>query len=152
MGKISVNTVIGPVWIEEQHERIVRIGWRRACEEASDSAVLQEARKQIQAYFDDRLTEFDLPLAPEGSPFQRRVWSAMRKIPHGKTWTYSELAERVNTGPRAVGGACGANPIPIIIPCHRVIAANSGGGYSGRGGMKTKFALLELESSKARFL
>ena len=151
MAQISVNTFIGPVWIEEQHDRIVRVSWQQPRGEAGDSAILQEAQKQIQAYFDNRLTEFDLPIGPEGSPFQRRVWSAMRKIPHGKTSTYGELAAHVNTGPRAVGGACSANPIPIIIPCHRVIAADGGGGYTGRGGVKTKFALLEHENHKTRF-
>ena len=73
----------------------------------------------------------------------------MCEIPHGETWTYGELARRAAS---AVGGACGANPIPIIIPCHRVVASNGSGGYSGRGGLKTKSALLDLKNRKARLL
>ncbi len=76
----------------------------------------------------------------------------MCEIPHGDTWTYGELAARAGTAPRAVGGACGANPIPIIIPCHRVLSAGGSGGYSGRGGLKTKSALLDIENRKARLL
>ena len=77
----------------------------------------------------------------------------MYTIPYGKTWSYGELASRVGTAARAVGGACGTNPIPIIIPCHRVLAANGrSGGYSGRGGLKTKTALLDIENCKARLL
>ena len=145
MAKISLDTIIGPVSIEERDEKIVRVGWNEVAPGRVVSPVLEIAIDQLRAYFAGQLSKFDLPLAPAGSPFQQRVWSAMCKIPHGETRTYGQLAARAETAPRAVGGACGANPIPIIIPCHRVIAVNGSGGYSGRGGLKTKAALLDLE-------
>jgi len=77
----------------------------------------------------------------------------MNEIPYGETWTYGELAKRADTVPRAVGGACGANPIPVILPCHRVLAANGkSGGYSGKGGLMTKTALLDIENRTTRLL
>ena len=88
-----------------------------------------------------------LPLAPAGSPFEKRVWSAMQKIPYGETRCYGDLASDIRSAPRAVGGACGKNPIPIVIPCHRVLAKAGLGGYSGAGGLDTKQALLRLEGA-----
>lgn len=73
----------------------------------------------------------DLPLAPRGTPFQRRVWQALRRIPPGERVTYGELARRLESGPRAVGGACRANAVPLLIPCHRVVAADGDGGFAG---------------------
>lgn len=74
------------------------------------------------------------PLAPEGTPFQQRVWQELQRIPPKKRLTYGELAGRLKSGPRAVGGACRANPIPLLIPCHRVVAANGDGGFAGHTG------------------
>ena len=153
MSKMSLSTPVGPVSVEAKNGKIVRVGWRKTETTGEVDSVLTEAIGQLEAYFRGDLAEFDLPLAPDGSPFQQRVWDAMRRIPHGETWTYGELAVRAQTSARAVGGACGANPIPIIIPCHRVVAANGGaGGYSGRGGLKTKSALLDIENRTARLL
>jgi len=110
--------------------------------------VLEEAKKQLAAYFSGTLDRFDLPLAPNGTDFQKTVWQAMCDIPMGRTATYKELAESAGS-PKAfqsVGTACGLNPIPIIIPCHRVLASNNKpGGYSGQGGLETKRALLKIE-------
>lgn len=86
---------------------------------------------QLRAYFADPQTRFDLPLAPPGTVFQRLVWRALRRIPSGATRRYGELAAVVRSAPRAVGGACRANPIPIVVPCHRVVAAAGLGGYTG---------------------
>src|SRR5690606_15387258 len=92
-----------------------------------------------------------LPLAPAGTAFQRSVWSHMVRIPHGRTETYAGLARALGSGPRAVGMACAANPIPILIPCHRVVAAGGAlHGYSGGEGLATKQHLLELEGALAR--
>ena len=102
---------------------------------------------QLQAYFAGELKHFDLPLAPRGSSFQQAVYEAMYAIPFGETRTYGELAEQVNGFARAVGQACGSNRIPIIIPCHRVLAANGLGGYSGFGGLETKIKLLQMEDA-----
>jgi methylated-DNA-[protein]-cysteine S-methyltransferase len=108
----------------------------------------RETKEQIAAYFEGRLTEFDLPLAMDGTEFQRRVWEALREIPYGVTISYGELARRVGNpkGSRAVGLANGRNPISIIVPCHRVIGSN--GKLTGYGGgLPRKAALLDFEFS-----
>ena len=86
---------------------------------------------QLKAYFADPRTRFDLPLAPAGTLYQQRAWRALQRIPSGKQRTYGELARTLKSAPRAVGGACRANPIPIVVPCHRVVAANGPGGFMG---------------------
>ena len=86
---------------------------------------------QLKAYFADPRTRFDLPLAPGGTVFQQRAWRALQRIPSGTVRTYGELARTLKSAPRAVGGACRANPIPIVVPCHRVVAANGPGGFMG---------------------
>jgi methylated-DNA-[protein]-cysteine S-methyltransferase len=112
-----------------------------------DHPVLVEARRQLTAYFDRDLKEFDLPLAPVGSDFQLRVWAQLRGIGYGETASYGEIAARLgmtNAASRAVGLANGRNPIPIVIPCHRVIGANGTlTGYAG--GLERKQSLLTLE-------
>jgi methylated-DNA-[protein]-cysteine S-methyltransferase len=112
-----------------------------------DHPVLVEACRQLTAYFDRDLKEFDLPLAPQGSPFQQRVWEQLRAIGYGETASYGEIAGRLgmtNAASRAVGLANGRNPIPIVIPCHRVIGADGTlTGYAG--GLGRKQTLLGLE-------
>ena len=117
--------------------------WR---EEVPPGGVLAEAITQLEAYFDGRLQRFELPLGVEGTPFQRQVWRGLQAIPYGQTRSYGELAVEVDCprGARAVGNANGKNPIPVIIPCHRVIAADGKlGGYSP--GLDFKRSLLHLE-------
>jgi methylated-DNA-[protein]-cysteine S-methyltransferase len=95
--------------------------------------VLAAAATQLGEYFADQRREFDLPLAPEGTEFRRRVWNALRTIPYGQTRTYGQVADSVECrAPRAVGQANRHNPIPIVIPCHRVLAFNGIGGYAGQ--------------------
>jgi methylated-DNA-[protein]-cysteine S-methyltransferase len=112
-----------------------------------DEPVLVLVRTQLEEYFAGQRREFDLPLAPAGSDFQQQVWSGLRTIPYGVTWSYGELAAAIGKGPvasRAVGLANGANPISIVIPCHRVIGAD--GSLTGYGGgLERKRFLLELE-------
>jgi methylated-DNA-[protein]-cysteine S-methyltransferase len=105
-----------------------------------------EAVRQLREYFAGQRAEFDLPLAPEGTPFQRSVWRQLQEIPYGETISYGELARRVGNpkASRAVGSANGANPLPIVIPCHRVIAGDGSLGGFG-GGLPTKQTLLALE-------
>ncbi len=114
---------------------------------SDDERVLAEAVRQLTAYFGRELTEFDLPLAPVGTEFQRRVWEQLEKIAYGQTASYGEVAGRLgmtNAASRAVGLANGRNPIPIVVPCHRVIGANGTlTGYAG--GLERKQQLLELE-------
>jgi methylated-DNA-[protein]-cysteine S-methyltransferase len=116
-------------------------------EQADDNPLLRSAVDQLAAYFARDLKEFDLPLAPRGSAFQQRVWEQLRAIGYGETASYGEVARRLgmtNAASRAVGLANGRNPIPIVIPCHRVIGANGTlTGYAG--GLPRKQLLLELE-------
>ena len=101
---------------------------------APDSALAECAARQIERYLADAAAPFDLPLADVGTPFQRRVWQAMCEIPRGSVLTYGALARQVGGVQRAVGQACGDNPFPLVIPCHRVVAANGLGGFSHHGG------------------
>ena len=111
--------------------------------------VLKETASQLDEYFAGERTEFELPMELDGTAFQREVWTELTRIPYGETISYGELARRVGrpNGPRAVGQANGRNPIPIIVPCHRVLASNGIGGYGG--GLKVKRALLTLEGVSA---
>jgi len=112
------------------------------------SPLLAEAAAQLAAYFAGKLKAFDLPLAPKGNAYQLRVWQAIRGIPCGQTRSYGDIAFATGSGPRAVGGACGRNPIALIIPCHRVLAAHGRlGGYSAAKGLITKKFLLEREGA-----
>lgn len=118
-----------------------------------NSTVLLDTVRQLQAYFAGELETFDLDLAPEGTSFQQKVWSELLKVPYGETISYGELARRIGnpSASRAVGLANGSNPIPIIIPCHRVIGSN--GKLTGYGGgLPIKEKLLALEKRQLRLL
>jgi methylated-DNA-[protein]-cysteine S-methyltransferase len=120
-----------------------RPDWRR------DAATFREARQQLRSYFAGELREFDLPLDPRGTAFQRQVWDALRRIPYGATVSYAELAAAVGRpgAARAVGAANGRNPIAVVIPCHRVIGAS--GALTGYGGgLGRKRLLLDLEGGR----
>ena len=95
----------------------------------------REAKVQLEAYFDNPFFRFNLPLKPQGTAFQNRVWTAISDIPVGNTISYGDLAKQIKSGPRAVGGACGANFYPLVIPCHRVLSANGLGGFMQQGGV-----------------
>jgi methylated-DNA-[protein]-cysteine S-methyltransferase len=101
---------------------------------APRTAAGRRACAQLARYFADPRVRFDVALALDGTPFQRRVWRALRRIPSGRVMTYGELARRLKTSARAVGNACRANPIPLFVPCHRVVAADGQGGFMGRRG------------------
>jgi methylated-DNA-[protein]-cysteine S-methyltransferase len=114
---------------------------------ADADPILSAAREQLEAYFDMRLRQFDLPLEPKGTDFQRRVWDSLRAIPYGETISYAELARRIDNpkAVRAVGAANGRNPLMIIVPCHRVIGAD--GSLTGfGGGIDRKRWLLDHEA------
>ncbi len=145
MPQLSLHTPVGDLTISEEDGAIVALdwGWGR---DQTETELLLRAREQLHAYFDGERREFDLPLAPAGSPYRRRVWAALQQIPYGATRTYGEIATIAGGSPRSVGTANGSNPIPILIPCHRVLASNGIGGYSGGDGLDTKRALLRLES------
>ena len=123
-------------------------------EVAPKTPLAQEAVRQLRTWLKDPGFEFGLPLAPAGTHFQRRVWERISAIPRGRTLTYGEVATAIRSGPRAVGNACGANPYPIVVPCHRVVGANQGiGGFARqRGGflLDVKRWLLNHEQQSPR--
>ncbi len=146
MTRITCPSPVGALCITEQDGAITRLDWGGA-PVGSETPMLAQARAQLDAYFAGRRETFELPLRVEGAPFLSAVCEAMRAIPFGETRTYGEIAANLGASAQAVGNACGANPIPILIPCHRVLGAGSLGGYSGAGGIETKVALLRLEGA-----
>ena len=151
MPQLSLHTPVGDITVFEEDGAIVSLDWGWVREQMS-SPVLECAREQLQAYFDGDLTEFDLPLAPAGTAYRRAVWQALCEIPYGTTCSYLDIARRAGGSPRSVGQANGSNPIPLIIPCHRVVAAAHIGGYSGGDGLPTKRWLLALENPNRTLL
>lgn len=142
-----MHSPVGDLTISEEDGRIVSLDWGWGMTQEKNP-LLEKAKSQLEAYFDGSLKKFNLPLHPEGTEFQRHVYTEMRRIPYGQIKTYGDLAFLTNSHPRAVGQACGSNPIPIIIPCHRVLGKNENlTGYSGDGGVETKSALLRLEGA-----
>jgi methylated-DNA-[protein]-cysteine S-methyltransferase len=145
MAHISMNSPLGPLSLFEEAGFLVALEWGQA-PEPQKSPLLEEAKKQLDAYFDRHLKVFDLPTNPRGTAFQKSVWKQISRINYGETISYGALAKAINSAPRAVGGACGGNLIPIIIPCHRIVGGKGSlTGYSGGDGIKTKEALLRLE-------
>lgn len=160
----QVDTPLGPVLLAAGEAGLKRIAfergkpapafpteWNPLPAGAAGSAAaraLREGAKQIEQYFAGKRRDFDLPLDPQGNPFQQKVWRTLTKIPYGKTWSYGQLAERIGKpgAARAVGSANARNPLPIVVPCHRVIGAN--GKLTGYyGGVHLKAFLLELEGA-----
>ena len=151
METIRFETPLGIMAIDSHEGTIRRLQWGHKVRARSTTAAtapeLTEARAQLEAYFDGRLQQFDLPLEVDGSGFQRAVCDAMSAIPFGDTLTYGDIAKGTDASAQAVGNACGANPIPVIIPCHRVLGASSLGGFSGAGGVEAKVWLLRHEGA-----
>jgi methylated-DNA-[protein]-cysteine S-methyltransferase len=144
--QLALHTPIGDITVSEEDGAIVALDWGWGDGAAAETPLLQRARDQLHAYFDGDLTEFDLKLAPAGTPYRQRVWRALRDIPYGETRPYAAIATAAGGSARSVGQANGCNPIPIIIPCHRVVASTHLGGYSGGDGLPTKRFLLALEA------
>ena len=152
MHRTKVDSPIGDILIEGNDDSITRLG---RIDGRSDSegwvrvdrfVAIKEAAQQLDAYWAGDLFDFDLPLAPGGTPFQNKVWAALRTIPYGTTVSYGDIARKIGspTASRAVGAANGRNPIAIVVPCHRVIGANGTlTGYAG--GLDMKRALLDHE-------
>ncbi|MDB5412707.1 MAG: cysteine methyltransferase [Rubritepida sp.] len=146
MPQLSLHTPLGEITLSEDEGAIVSLDWGRGADQEA-TPLLREAVDQLHDYFDGKRTTFQLPLAPHGSAYQKRVWAALCRIPPGETRSYLDIAREIASVPRAVGQANGANPIAILIPCHRVIAADGGlGGFSGGDGPITKRYLLEHEA------
>ena len=156
----TLESPVGPLLLAGDADALRLVGFESSKHAAppqadwkQDNAPFAEVIRQLQAYFRGELREFDVPLALQGTEFQRRVWNALRGIPYGETISYLQLAERIGNpkAVRAVGLANGSNPIPIIVPCHRVIGSD--GSLTGfGGGISTKKKLLELESKQLSLL
>ena len=140
----SIPSPFGQLSVSESDGAITRVDWKDT-ENPQTSELLEKTAEQLAAYFAGELKEFDLPLQPSGDAFQQSVCEAMLQIPYGETTTYGAIADQLDTYGQPIGQACGANSIPIIIPCHRVLAADGIGGYSGDGGVERKIELLKLE-------
>ena len=149
-----IESPVGRLALEADDDCVTGLRWASPGDQASPSRagagrpdpLLKEAARQLDLYFKRELRRFDLPLAARGTDHQKRVWAMMREIPFGETATYGGMAMALGSGPRAVGMACGRNPLPIIVPCHRVLASGGReGGYSGGRGLPTKHQLLALE-------
>ena len=157
--RLTVPSPFGPLTLTADADALTALDWGTSGHgtvssvagslQGARDGVLARAADQLAAYFAGTRRTFDLPLAPRGTPFQRRVWRRMAEIPYGEVMTYGALAAAVGSAARAVGGACGRNPVPIILPCHRVVGgAGALTGYSGAGGLDTKRFLLDLEGGR----
>jgi methylated-DNA-[protein]-cysteine S-methyltransferase len=148
---LTIDGPLGPITVRERDGGIatIKIG---AGGVQRPTPLLRAAAAQIAEYFAGTRTDFDLPLAPPSSPLQARMRDAMTAIPYGETRSYGELAVLLGSNPRAIGQACGSNPIPIVVPCHRVLAAGGRiGGFSAGDGVATKRWLLGHESRSTLF-
>lgn len=135
MNTRTVSSPIGAIRITEEGGAITEIAFVEEGERVESSgpitALLEEAARQLDAYFKRESARFDLPLAPDGTDFQRRVWHKLDEIPFGETRTYQALADALATSARPVGQANGANPLAIVVPCHRVVGTAGLAGYAG---------------------
>ena len=145
MRSLTIETPTGQFALVEDDGAIVRAEW--GCRGNEQSPLLDEAARQVEAYYTGDLTEFDLPLDVRGSDLQKNVCDAMLAIPFGQTRTYGGIARQLGAPAQAIGHACGGNPIALIIPCHRVLGSCGLGGFSGAGGVETKVALLRREGA-----
>ncbi len=147
MPQLSLHSPLGDLTVSEEEGSIVALDWGWGSLQ-EPTPLLHQAVAQLHEYFDRTRTSFDLPLNPAGTAFRQGVWRELVRIPYGETRSYLDIARAVGCkAARAVGGANGSNPIPILIPCHRVVGANGSlGGYSGGEGPATKRYLLTLEA------
>ncbi|MSP21257.1 MAG: methylated-DNA--[protein]-cysteine S-methyltransferase [Alphaproteobacteria bacterium] len=152
IASLIIATLLGAVLVRTEDEQIFGLSWVAGRKRMHGSAMranspgLKAAQGWLDNYFAGTFRPVDFAVRAEGSDFQRRVWQAIAEIPRGQTATYGDIARAIRSAPRAVGGACGANPIAVAVPCHRVLAAGGRiGGYSGGAGLDTKRALLRHE-------
>ena len=148
---VLIDSPVGPIGLSGDLSVITALDWGHPGS-LPEGPLADASAEQLSEYFAGERTEFDLPLAPRGSAFQQKFYAALQAIPFGQTRTYGDLAEELGVSAQAIGQACGANPIAILIPCHRVLAANGLGGFSGAGGVEAKVALLKLEGAASLLL
>ncbi|MFW2588989.1 methylated-DNA--[protein]-cysteine S-methyltransferase [Sagittula sp. SSi028] len=142
------DSPLGPISVTARNGAITGLHWRAPTPDTDPPCpLLQQAETQIGEYFSGQRRSFDLPLAPQGSAFQIAVCDAIAAIPFGETREYGALARDLGASAQAVGRGCGGNPIPLLIPCHRVLGRQGLGGFSGAGGVETKVQLLRHEGA-----
>lgn len=151
MNAAKIDTPVGVLGLIEEDGAITQLVWD-GWDAGVRTQVLNDGLAQLQAYFAGELEWFDLPLAPKGTEFQQQVYAAMSAIPRGETRTYGDIATELGVPAQPVGQACGSNPIPVIIPCHRVVGADGLGGFSGDGGVEMKVKLLQGEGAYSLLL
>ena len=144
MPQLSLHSPLGALTLSQEDEGLVALDWGWACRQ-QETDLLRRAAAQLQAYFDGELRRFDLPLAAAGTPYRLKIWAALSRIPFGATRTYGAIAAEIGGSARAVGQANSRNPLPILIPCHRVVAKRGLGGFTAEGGTETKRFLLDHE-------
>jgi len=146
-----IKAPFGAIGISSQDDFLVKVELlgQPLPEKSSSLPFVQQTTRQILEYLNDPRSPLDIPFAVKGTPFQKRVWRAIATIPSGETWTYGELADKVSSGPRAVANVCGANHVPLVIPCHRVVAKSGLGGFmqGKENGLAVKQWLLDHEKT-----
>lgn len=136
--QFSVPTEVGVLTVEGNEFFVTSAGFgagignRSKAKTSTNCALKQQAERQVKSYLAGKSMQFELPVMTRGSQFQQKVWAALEDIPCGQTRTYGEIAKLLGSSARAVGGACRRNPVALIVPCHRVVAANGPGGYGGK--------------------
>ena len=146
MFQYSYDTIIGKIFIAEKNGFIAQVSFKEISAEKKETTLIKKTYLELAEYFNGKRQIFNVPLSPEGTPFQKKVWEELKKIPYGQTATYKEIAKGIDNEKacRAVGMANNKNPIAIIIPCHRVIGSNGSlTGYAG--GLTVKNKLLQIE-------
>lgn len=143
---VLIDSPVGPLGFDAADGAVANLIWGRSGD-LDEGALADQLLRELAAYFAGTLTTFTVPLAPRVTAFQHAFSNALCAIPYGETRTYGEMARDLGVSAQAIGQACGANPIAILIPCHRVLAADGLGGYSGAGGVEAKVALLKLEGA-----
>tara|TARA_Y100000590_G_scaffold15463_1_gene18577 strand:- start:1330 stop:1815 length:486 start_codon:yes stop_codon:yes gene_type:complete len=147
---LSIETSIGLLTIDQLNNKIVSIRWTND-KYYQSSILLKKTTNQILEFLDKKRTNFEIPLNPIGTNNQKKIWDQLLKISYGSIKSYLSIAEAIGSHPRVIASACAANPIPIIVPCHRVIAKNGNlSGYSGGTGEETKLKLLEIEGNNLK--
>ncbi len=151
---LVIDSPVGRIGVEMEGDAVSRVDFvdSRTALCAPVSPAARRAARELVQYFSAGRTSFSVALALHGTPFQRRVWRALQGIPAGSTLTYGALAKRLGSGARAVGNACRANPVSLIVPCHRVVASNGLGGFGGQlrgAGLRRKRWLLDHEATVA---
>lgn len=146
----TFETPTGRFTVVERSGTLIRAFWGEGGDD--NSPLLLRAQAQVQGYFSGDCQEFDLPVTVDGSDTQRRICAAIAAIPFGETREYGDLAAELGLPAQAIGQGCGRNPLPVIIPCHRILSARGLGGFSGAGGVETKIWLLRHENAAGLLL